>query len=315
MFQTFYIKHPFADDFERKRRMRQIVPHLWFDDNGEEAIEYYFQLFENSRMVSTQLLEDTPSGDAAGFEFELAGQLFMATNGGPYFKFNPSVSFTINCKTKEDMDKKWAILMDGGMILMPLQEYPFAPYYGWVQDKFGLSWQLMLFEESDIQQKIVPHLMFSNEVTGKAREAIEFYADTFENGEVLNVYEYAEGESNNPQAEISHSTFRIWDTILQAADNGEEVDYTFNEAVSFMVLCEDQAEIDEYWEKLSAVPEAEQCGWLQDKYGVSWQIVPKKFNDLFVNGTRRQINAVTQAFLPMKKLDIAELERVWEEAK
>ena len=84
--------------------------------------------------------------------------------------------------------------------------------------------------------------------------------------------------------------------------------FTFNESISFMVSCETQAEIDGYWEKLSAVPGAEQCGWVKDKYGLSWQIVPTAMNEMLENGTPEQLARVTQAFLKMKKFDIAQLQ-------
>lgn len=296
--------------------MNKIVPHLWFDNNAEEAIEYYFNIFDKSKMISKQMLEDTPSGDATGFEFELAGQPFMAINGGPYFKFNESLSFMVAGEGKLEIDEIWKKLLDGGRIILPLQEYSFSEYYGWVEDKFGLTWQLISAEGVTIHQKIIPHLLFSGDVTGQAREAMDYYTTVFEDSEILNIYEYPEDGTQNPKAKIGFSVFRILDSLFHAADDGRENPmYKFNESISFMVMCEDQAEIDMYWEKLSADPEAEQCGWLKDKFGVSWQIVPRVMNEYFAKGTRAQINAVTQAFLPMKKLDIAELQRAWEEAE
>jgi predicted 3-demethylubiquinone-9 3-methyltransferase (glyoxalase superfamily) len=95
-------------------------------------------------------------------------------------------------------------------------------------------------------------------------------------------------------------------------DSAHEHNFAFNEAISFIVSCEDQKEIDTYWEALSAVPEAEQCGWLKDKFGLSWQIVPKGMNEMMQNGTPEQVERVTQAFLPMKKFDLAELRRAYE---
>ena len=87
--------------------------------------------------------------------------------------------------------------------------------------------------------------------------------------------------------------------------------FKFNESISFMVYCETQEEIDYYWEKLSAVPESEQCGWLKDKYGLSWQIVPSRMDEMFQTGTEEQIARITQAFLPMKKLEIGALEAAY----
>lgn len=103
----------------------------------------------------------------------------------------------------------------------------------------------------------------------------------------------------------------VW---FAAMDSAREHGYGFNEAVSLLVECDSQEEIDYYWEKLSAVPESEQCGWLKDRYGVSWQISPRILDEMFNNGTREQLNRVTQAFLPMKKLIMADLERAWEGA-
>jgi len=86
-------------------------------------------------------------------------------------------------------------------------------------------------------------------------------------------------------------------------------DFSFNEAFSFMVLCENQEEIDYFWDKLSFVPEAEQCGWIKDQFGVSWQIVPANMNEILMKGSKEEIKRVTEAFLKMKKFDLAELEK------
>src|SRR5690606_37875666 len=97
-----------------------------------------------------------------------------------------------------------------------------------------------------------------------------------------------------------------------ANDSAQEHQFEFNEAVSFLVNCDDQEEIDYYFEKLSTVPEAEQCGWLKDKYGLSWQISPAEMEEMMHKGSREQIDRLTQAFLPMKKLDIAKLRVAYE---
>lgn len=295
--------------------MKKIVPHLWFNKEAMEAAEFYIDLFEGSEILSKQQLEDTPSGDVLSVSYELAGQPFMAINGGPHFTFNPSVSLTVLCDSKQEINQLWDAFIVGGRALMPLQKYPFSELYGWVEDKFGVSWQLISSEGQDYAQKIVPTLLFSGEVTGKAQEAMEFYTDIFQDGEMGDLFAYQEGDSNNPKAKIAHGTFKLMETEFVAMDNGEAVDYSFNEAFSILVNCVTQAEIDYYWENLSAVPEAEQCGWLKDKYGLSWQITPIQMNELLENGTRGQINRVTQTFLKMKKLDIAKLEQAWQEVE
>ena len=292
--------------------MSKIVPHLWFDTEVEEAVDFYTSLFEDSKVMTVQKLEGTPSGDnALSIEFTLANQKFSGINGGPNFTPTPAISFTVLCDSNEEIDRLWEKFADGGRELMPLQKYPFSAYYGWIEDRYGFSWQIIHSEGQTYEQKIIPSLMFSGEETGQADEAIDFYVDLFQNGKRLDTYKFEEDQANHPDAKISHATFELMETELIASDNEEKTDYSFNEAVSLMVHCVTQAEIDYYWEKLSAVPEAEQCGWLKDKYGVSWQIVPHNLTELLESGSRKQINAVTQAFLEMKKLDIDKLEDIW----
>ena len=293
--------------------MERIVPHLWFNDNAKKAVNFYGTLFDDSKMMLEQKLDGTPSGEnAAYYEFTLAGQLFGALNGGPHFTFNPAISISVNCETIEETEVLWQKLIEGGRALMPLQEYTFSKLYGWVEDKYGLSWQVIYTEGFEYEQKITMQLMFSGDVTGKANEAIKYYTDLFKDGVIGDIHEYEEGQAVQEDAKISHANFSILDTEILASDNGTQTDYTFNEAISLMVLCVTQAEIDYYWEKLSADPEAEQCGWLKDKFGVSWQIVPANMNELMSRGTQAQIDAVTQEFLKMKKLDKNHLERAWE---
>lgn len=293
--------------------MERIVPHLWFNDNAKEAVNFYRTLFDDSKMMLEQKLDGTPSGEnAAYYEFTLAGQLFGALNGGPHFTFNPAISISVNCETIEETEVLWQKLIEGGRALMPLEEYPFSKIYGWVEDKYGLSWQVIYTEGFEYEQKITMQLMFSGHMTGKANEAIKYYTDLFKDGVIGDIHEYEEGQAVQEDAKISHANFSILDTEILASDNGTQTDYTFNEAISLMVLCVTQAEIDYYWEKLSADPEAEQCGWLKDKFGVSWQIVPANMNELMSRGTQAQIDAVTQEFLKMKKLDKNHLERAWE---
>lgn len=293
--------------------MDRIVPHLWFDNHAKEAANFYMTLFDDSNMTLEQKLDGTPSGEnAAYYEFTLAGQLFGALNGGSHFTFNPAISLSVNCDTKEETEALWDKLIDGGKALMALQEYPFSELYGWVEDRYGLSWQVIYTGGFEYDQKITVQLMFSGEATGKAKEAMTYYTTIFKDGVIGDIHQYEEGQAKQADAEIAHANFSILDTEIFAADNGNETDYTFNDAISLMVVCVTQAEIDYYWEKLTADPAAEQCGWLKDKFGVSWQIVPANMNDLMSRGTQAQVDAVTQEFLQMKKLDIKHLERAWE---
>ncbi len=273
---------------------------------------------DNSRITSVQVMKDTPGGDSTSVGFELAEQPFMAISAGPYFKLNPSISLMVLCETEEEIDRLWLALSEGGKELMPLQEYPFSRRYGWIVDRFGLTWQLDWTEEP-IEQKIVPTFLFSNEAAGKTEDAMKFYTEVIPNSKIEDVYPYEEGESENPNAKVQFASFRLNGMQFYAMDNGMDTsgdeNLNFNEAFSLMIMCEDQDEIDYFWDKMSAVSESEQCGWIKDKFGVSWQIVPEKLDELLSTGTPEQIYNVVQTFLPMKKLDIATLEKAWNDAK
>jgi predicted 3-demethylubiquinone-9 3-methyltransferase (glyoxalase superfamily) len=298
--------------------MQKIVPHLWFDKEAKEAAEFYASVFSNSRVISTYTLKDTPGGDTEVVAFEINGYNFMSISAGPLFKFNPSVSFMVNFDPSKDKDaegnlkKLWEKLSEGGNVLMELQEYPFSKLYGWLEDKFGVSWQLMLTDPSGEERPfIIPSLLFVNEVVGKAEEAVDFYLSVFKDSKKGMVAKYPAGMEPDKEGTVMFSDFMLENQWFAAMDSAHEHKFKFNEAISFMVNCEDQEEIDYFWEKLSAVPESEQCGWLKDKYGVSWQIIPKDLEEKMQKGTPEQVYRVTQAFLPMKKLDVAELEKAY----
>lgn len=289
--------------------MQKIISHLWYDKEAREAALFYTGIFEDAKILNTTVLEGTPSGDAEMISFQLAGQQFSAISAGPYFKFNPSISLMVACSTAEEVDTKWAALSEGGSELMPLDEYPFSKRYGWIQDRYGLSWQLMLTDEAEVKQKITPSLLFSNGVCGKAEEAVTYYAEVFQDSKINLISRYEEGEAQTPDAKVKFAGFTLAGMEFAAMDHGFGGDFTFNEAFSLMVNCDDQKEIDYYWDKLSAVPEAEQCGWVKDQFGVSWQIVPSNMDDVLFNGTKEEVHRVTEAFLKMKKFDLKALER------
>jgi predicted 3-demethylubiquinone-9 3-methyltransferase (glyoxalase superfamily) len=298
--------------------MQKIIPHLWFDKEAKEAANFYTSLFSNAKVTDVTTLHDTPSGDSDIVSFTLRGQPFMAISAGPLFKFNPSVSFMVNFDpsrekdARENIDAVWEKLLPGGTVLMPMQEYPFSKRYGWIEDKYGLSWQLILTDpEGEERPEIVPSLLFVGDVCGKAEEAINFYLAVFKDAQMGAIVRYGAEQEPDKEGTVLFADFKLFDTWFAAMDSAAEHHFAFNEAISFMVYCDNQEEIDYYWEKLSAVPEAEQCGWLKDKYGLSWQIVPAEMDEMMRSGTREQIDRVTQAFLPMKKLDIAKLKEAY----
>ncbi len=288
-----------------------VTPHLWFDAQAKEAADFYTALFPDSVVVHVTTLHDTPSGDADVVSFTLAGQPFMAISAGPYFTINPSLSFHYRSNSVEEINMLWTTLKEGGKVLMELGEYPFSKHYGWLEDKYGVSWQLFFSEDGAITQRIVPMMMFTGTVCGKAEEAARFYATVFADSEVHTVMRYGAGEDPDTEGTAKYVDFSLAGMTFTAMDSAYPHGFSFNEGVSLVVSCATQDEIDYYWEKLSAVPEAEQCGWLKDVYGVSWQIVPETMNTMMRDGTPEQIARVTRAFLPMKKFDISILEKAY----
>lgn len=291
--------------------MKKIITHLWFDTEAKEAAEFYASLFPDSEVKTVTVIPNTPSGNADVVSFTLAGRDFIAISAGPYFKFNPSISLFVVFDTEEEIDEAWDRLVSDGKVLMAYDTYPWANKYGWLQDKYGLSWQLSWSENHQMAQKITPLLMFTREKAGLAKEALETYTSIFPDSKIEMLVPYTK-EDDDTEGFTKHSRFTLNGQNFMAMDSSGPHEFTFNEAISFVVYCDTQKDIDYYWEKLSYVPEAEQCGWLKDKYGVSWQIVPTVLDRMMTGGNPERVARVTAAFLKMKKFNIEELEKAFQ---
>ena len=300
----------------------KITPHLWFDREAKEAAQFYCSLFPQSMVTNVTTLHDTPGGDCDIVSFQLAGHPFMGISAGPMFKLNPSVSFFLNFdpsrekNARQNLDAAWDKLSRGGKALMPIDTYPFSERYGWIEDRYGVSWQLILTNPAGEERPfIVPSLLFVQGVCGKAEEAIKFYSSVFKNSRQGIVARYPKGMEPDREGTIMFADFMIENQWFAAMDSAQDHKFAFNEAVSLMISCDTQQEIDYYWGKLSAVPEAEQCGWLKDKFGVSWQVIPSAMGEMMKNASQEQMARITQAFLPMKKFNLAELQKAYEGRK
>lgn len=300
---------------------QKIIPHLWFDKEAKEAVQFYTAIFPDSKMIGETIVQDTPSGDANVVSFQLWGQRFMAINGGPHFSFNPSISFFINIdpsrieNAKETVQKFWDYLSQDGQVLMPLDRYPFSEKYGWIQDKYGVSWQIILSNpDGDDRPPIVPSLMFIGENNENAEEAIHFYTSVFQDSKVGHIARRPKGMELEKEGTIMFADFMVENKWFAAMESSYPHGFTFNEAISFMVYCKNQQELDHYWESLTAVPEAEQCGWLKDKYGLSWQIVTKELHEMLLEGTSEEVYCLNQEILKMKKIDMERLRKVNKES-
>ncbi len=299
---------------------QKIVPNLWFDNQAEEAARWYISLFGNSKIGAVTRygqegfeIHGQPEGQIMTVDFELSGYKFTGINGGPIFKFTPAISFFVVCTTEAELDSLWGKLMDGGFIMMPIDKYDWSPKYGWLQDRYGLSWQLSLGKIEDVGQKITPSFMFVGDQNGRAEEAMTLYSSIFNNSKVSGIWRYGPNESE-PEESIMHAQFSLNGEMFMAMDSSLEHKFTFNEAISLLVECETQEEIDYYWDRLSegGDPAAQQCGWLKDKFGVSWQIAPSVLNAILQDPDKEKVGRVTKAYLQMKKFDISELMRVYE---
>lgn len=268
---------------------------LWFDGQAREAAEFYGSIFDNSKIIS-----DT----GMVVNFELEGQKFMGLNGGPKFKFNPSISFYVMCDSVDEVNEKWAKLIDGGSALMEIGTYPWSERYGWLEDKYGVSWQFNFQADGAVGKKILPSFLFTQTQLGNAKKAIDFYTSIFENSRIIQEAPYPQGGDFEGMLMYSSSILNGFPIV--AMDGPADHRFVFNEAVSFVVECDTQEEIDFLWNTFTTDGGQESmCGWLKDKFGVSWQIIPSMLGKLMSDPEKGQ--RVIQAFLQMKKFEIQKL--------
>lgn len=297
---------------------QRIFPNFWFDQNAEEAGAFYASLFPGATsVVGARYPDELPewqasfAGTALTVDVVIDGYQITLFNAGDAFRPNPSLSLMLGfdpkrygddeAATRAHLDATWAALTDGGKVLMELGEYGFSKHYGWVEDRYGVSWQLLLTgADSEAGPFVVPELLFSGDVQNKAREAADFYASLFTDGQVGFMAEYPEPTGPAEAGSVMFGEVRLANQWFAVMDSGSEPAHPFTCGGSLEVRCADQAEIDRLWHALSAVPEAEQCGWLADRFGVSWQIVPENMGELM------ERPGAYERMLEMKKLVIAD---------
>lgn len=296
--------------------MQKIFPFLWFNHQAEEAVNLYMSVFKNSSVGEIMRYpEGTPGepGNVMTVNFTLAGREFSALNGGPEFSFTPANSFFVSCETEGELDALWQKLAAGGAVLMELGEYPFSKKFGWLNDRYGVSWQINLTGEP---LKIAPFLMFVGDQVGRAEEAINCYTRLFKNARIEHLERFGPEAAaiGEKEGTVMHARFVLDGVEFMAMDSAQDHRFTFTEAVSYFVRCEDQAEVDHFWNNLtSGGGEESMCGWLKDPFGVSWQIVPNVLFDLMNDPDPEKAGRVTQAMLKMQKINVSGLKQAYEQ--
>lgn len=291
---------------------------LWFSGNAKEAIDFYKTVFRNVEI--TEQADYTESGQEKHGQqpgtlmfanFTLEDAKFQAINGGNEFVKNPSISFFINCETPEEAEQYWFKLAEKGKALMPLDAYDWSPRYGWVEDEFGVSWQVYTIKgDETVKQKINPSLMFVNKAHGRAEEAINYYTSVFPNSQVQGILKYPAG-GMDPEGTVMHSQFVLNGQTIMAMDSAEKHAFGFNGGVSLVVNCETQEAIDYYWDRLLEGGQAWECGWLVDKFGIAWQIVPTELDRLMTSGDKEAVKRITEEMMSQVKLDIGKLKAAY----
>ncbi len=290
--------------------MATLTYSLWFHDRARQAVNTYVELFDEAQLTGETILRETPSGFVDLYTFTLGDLSFSAMSAGPYLTLNDSISVVVHAKNKEEIDRLYKTLSEDGVDRIPLQSYSFNPYYAWVEDKFGLNWQLMLAREETENNSFSVCLLFGNKQNGLAAPAMAFFEEKL--GATLNVSnKYTDFPGKAKTAEIAYGSMSFLGKDFTFMDHGTGGPSVFSGAFSFTIGCKDQEEIDHYWNLLSAVPEVENCGWCQDEFGIFWQIVPEKLQEITMTADRETLRKIQTTYAHMTKFIIKDLEQFW----
>lgn len=266
--------------------MQTIVPNIWCNQNAREMAEFYSDTFRNTDITGGQTYptEGLPewqqpmAGKDLMVDISIDGLAISLINADDHYRPNPAVNFMVGFDPAvgHDMaylDEAWAKLSDGGKVLMELGEYPFSQRYGWVEDRYGVNWQLIATRpENDPRPHVMPSFMFCGEAQGKCAEAVDYWCASIPGSQPGKRVPYPH---NN---EVMFSEFQLAGQWFTGMDSAVPQDFTFSGGVSLMINAHGQAEIDQLWEALA---ESEQpCGWCVDKFGMVWQVIPDNFGEL-----------------------------------
>lgn len=290
-----------------------IVPCIWLDHQAQEAARFYAATFPQGRVTATTHYprdmrnpSNLPAGSVLTVELELVGQRFTLLNGGPAYTPNATVSFFVDLPEQGQVDAIVEALRPGGQEMMELGSYPWSQRYAWIADRYGVSWQVMHVPQAT--PAIRPCLMFSDAVHGRAEEALRQYADVL-GGEIL-ALEHYDPQAGPPET-LVHGRARFGATELVTMDSHVKHGISFTEGVSLQVTAGDQETLDQLWDGLVAGGQPSQCGWLTDRFGLSWQVVPDSTLRIWTSTDEAAKARAFQAMLGMVKLDGVALERAF----
>lgn len=273
----------------------KITPCLWFDNQGQEAAKFYCTHFDDAKIVAQSPIVTSIS---------VSGYSFTLLDGGPKYKPNPSISFFYICETEEEIDRIWEAFSKKGTVLMALDKYDWSKKYGFISDQFGISWQFSLGKIEDVGQKITPCFMFTGKQYGRAEEAINHYATIFTE-KVDGILRYGKNEAPDQEGKVKHAQLSLNGQKFMLMESAHSHNFTFTEGISLTIHCKTQEEIDHYWYKLTEGGQESMCGWLKDKFGVSWQIIPDILNKFMSDPGKA--GKAAKAFMEMRKLDIEKI--------
>lgn len=265
-----------------------IYPCVWHNQTAREAAEFY-QLV----LPACSIIEENP----VAVQLQVFDKKILLLNGGPQFMPNPSISFFLYARSAQEAKEIFEQLSEGGKVLMPFEKYPWAAQYGWIEDRYHTSWQITWDENYPQTGELKPSLLFANDVQGKAQEAIDFYSSVFPQHMTLQIERYP-AETGATAGQIMFSEIELEKQRFILMDSGIPHAFDFNEGVSFVLECNDQEEIDYYWEKFTGTGTESMCGWCSDQYNVFWQVIPRNFTSMI------QSPQAVEAFMKMRKIEI-----------
>lgn len=272
------------------KRKEKITPCLWFNGGAEDAAMLYCSMFDNAKVVARSPYV---------VELDINGQRLTLLEGGPKYKPNASISLYCHVETEKEVNRIWNSLVKEGTVLVKLDKYPWSALYGFVTDKYGVAWQVGMGKFSDVGQQVTPCLMFTGKQCGRAEEALNFYAAVFKEAKTDGIL-----YNDTIKKQVDHAQFSLLGQKFMVMDSGDSV-YPFTEGVSLTIHCDNQEEIDYYWTRLTESGAESMCGWLRDRFGVSWQVVPTILDDIMKDPVKA--GKAAKAFMAMRKLEIEQI--------